>query len=159
MKKVSTILLALVLILSFASVSMAADDQTITVNPFGLLAGVLNGRYEKSLGNQNSYFISAGLVSLGGVSGIEVGGGYRKYLREQKSGLFAEGSGQFASVQALGSSATGFGIGGICGFKWIYDSGFTVEAGAGVSFVSAQLEGFRYGGFGPVLLLSLGYTW
>lgn len=35
MRKISILLLALILLLSFASVSMAAGDQTITVNPLG----------------------------------------------------------------------------------------------------------------------------
>mgnify|MGYP000999248713 CR=1 FL=1 len=91
MKKVSIILLALILTLLCANLSMAAGDQSVTVNPFGLLFGQLNG------------------------------------------------------------------ISGLAGFKWLFDQGFTVEAGAGVNMVFGNVEG--YNGLGPALALSLGYTW
>jgi len=158
MKKITSILLTLVLILSFASVSMAAD-QTITVNPLGLMGGVLNAQYEKPLGNLNSLLLSAGFVNVGVVSGFEVGAGYRKYLKGERSGLFAEGDVSFVSVSAPGTSATGFAIQGLCGFKWVSDKGFTVEAGAGGSYITAKMEGYTFGGFGPALRLALGYTW
>ena len=159
MKRIATVLLALVLILSFASVSMAAGDQTITVNPLGILSGVINAQYEKPTGDLSSLLLSGGFVSIGSVSGFEVGAGYRKYLGEERSGLFAEGSVAFVSVSAPGASATGFGVRGLCGFKWIFDKGFTVEAGAGAGFVTAQMEGYSYGVFTPTLRLALGYTW
>lgn len=65
----------------------------------------------------------------------------------------------FVSVSAPGTSATGFGLQGLCGFKWVFDMGFTVEAGAGAAFITAKMEGYSFGGFGPTLRLALGYTW
>ncbi|HBT17887.1 MAG TPA: hypothetical protein DEB05_13145 [Firmicutes bacterium] len=162
MKKVSIILLALILTLLCANLSMAAGDQSVTVNPFGLLFGQLNGQYEKSLGNQGSFLVNGSYISLSynekKITGIGVGGGYRKYLGDEKfSGFFAQGTGNVYFVSIPDDSSTIFGISGLAGFKWLFDQGFTVEAGAGVNMVFGNVEG--YNGLGPALALSLGYTW
>lgn len=144
---------------------MAADDQTVTVNPFGLLLGMLNGVYEKSLGNQNSFLVAGNYISyelLGNkISGLGIGGGYRSYLGEEDfSGFFAQGTAGVSFVKAPGVSTTAFDVSALAGFKWIYKHGFTVEAGAGVGMTFGKLEGYaEFGGFSPKLLLSLGYTW
>ena len=133
MKKVSIILLALILTLLCANLSMAAGDQSVTVNPFGLLFGQLNGQYEKSLGNQGSFLVNGSYISLSynekKITGIGVGGGYRKYLGDEKfSGFFAQGTGNVYFVSIPDDSSTIFGISGLAGFKWLFDQGFTVEA-------------------------------
>jgi hypothetical protein len=165
MKKVSILLLTLVLMLLVANVSMAAGDQTVTVNPFGLLFGIFNGTYEKSLGNQNSFLISGSFYSwelLGDrITGLGVGGGYRMYFGDEDfSGFFGQGTAGVSFVNAPGVSATGFDLGALAGFKWLFNQGFTVEAGAGANILFAKLEGYdTFGGFSPALQLSLGYTW
>ena len=40
-----------------------AAEQSVTVNPFGLLVGTLNGTYEKSLNNHNSFLIGGTFYS------------------------------------------------------------------------------------------------
>ena len=165
MKKVSILLLTLVFILLLANVSMAADDQTVTVNPFGLLFGVFNGVYEKSLGNQNSFLVSGSFLSwelLGDkITGMGAGCGYRAYFGEEDfHGFFGQGTVGVSYVTAPEVSSTAFDVGALVGFKWLYDHGFTVEAGAGAAMVFGELEGYdNFGGFAPALHLSLGYTW
>lgn len=164
MKKVSIILLALIVTVLFANISMAAEDKSFTVNPFGLLVGSFNGTYEKSLGNQGSFLVSGSFLSWNisgdNITGIGVGGGYRKYLGDEEfSGFFVQGNGDVAFVKAPEESITAFGVGGLGGFKWIYNNGFTLELGAGGYMMFGTLEGYSFGGFSPSLALSLGYTW
>jgi|LFRM01.1.fsa_nt_gb hypothetical protein len=156
MKGISFVLLAMILILSFASVSMAAGDQTITVNPLG---EVLNAQYERPLGDLSSLLISAGFAGAGNVNQFLIGAGYRKYLGEERSGLFGEGTIAYASASAPGVSATGFRVQGLCGFKWILDQGFTIEAGVGAGVAMINLAGYSIGGFGTTYRVGLGYTW
>ena len=90
-----------------------------------------------------------------------VGGGYRAYLGEGDfSGFFGQGMAGISFVKAPAVNTTVFNASGLCGFKWIFNHGFTVEAGAGASVIFGELEGYTgFGGFSPTLLLSLGYTW
>ncbi|NLM38100.1 MAG: DUF3575 domain-containing protein [Firmicutes bacterium] len=166
MKRVLTLIsLSLVLILLVANVSMAAEEQTVTVNPFGLLFGIFNATYEKSLHHQNSFLINGSYLSweiLGDkITAFGVGGGYRQYLGgEDFSGFFGQGTAGVVFASAPGVSTTGANVVGLVGFKWIFNHGFTVEAGAGGQMIFGKLEGYSsWSGFSPALMLSLGYSW
>lgn len=151
-------------ILLTANVSMAAD-QTVTANPLDLLVGALNGAYEKSLGNYNSFLVSGSYYSWtllsDKITGIGGGVGYRHYLGDEEfNGFFGQGSAGVVFASALGVSTTAFDVGGLAGYKWIFGEGFTLEAGAGASFVLGTLKGYPgFGGFSPTIMLSLGYSW
>lgn len=156
MRKISILLLALILLLSFASVSMAAGDQTITVNPLG---DISNAQYERPLGKQSSILISAGFASAGSVNQFLIGAGYRKYLGEERAGLFSEGIASYMSARAPEISASGFSFQVLGGYKWVLEQGFTIEAGVGVGFAMIELAGYAIGGFGTTYRVGVGYTW
>lgn len=165
MKKLLVVLITLLLIVLFTNVTMAAQEQTVTVNPFGLLLGTLNAQYERPIGNEASLLVNGSFLSWelldDRITGIGVGAGYRKYLGDDDfKGLFGQGVASVNFVSAPDISATAFSIEGLAGFKWIYDQGFTVEAGGGARMMFGKLEGYSgFGGFSPILALSLGYTW
>ena len=165
MKKVlTTISLSLMLLLLVASVSVAAE-QSVTVNPFGLLVGTLNGTYEKSLNNHNSFLIGGTFYSwtLSGdnVTALGASAGYRKYMGDEDfSGFFGQGAAGISFASAPEVSTTVFKVTGLVGYKWLFDQGFTVEAGIGGNYIIGELEGYAsFGGFIPSILLSLGYSW
>lgn len=165
MRKVCILFLALILVLLMANVSMAAGDQTVMVNPLGLLFGIFNGVYEKSLGDQNSFLVSGNYFSwelLGDkLTGLGVGGGYRMYLGDEDfSGFFGQGTAGVSFVKAPEVSSTAFDVGALVGFKWLFNHGFTMEAGAGATMLFGSIEGYdSFGGLSPALQFSLGYTW
>lgn len=74
--------------------------------------------------------------------------------------FFGQGTVGINYVTAPEVSTTAFNVGALAGFKWLYNHGFTVEAGAGATMMFGSLEGYAsFGGFSPALHLSLGYTW
>lgn len=160
-EKVSVVLTALLLVTLFSTVAAAAgEEQSVMVNPLGMLGGALNAQYEKSLGNQSSYLVSGSFLSMAGATGFGAGAGYRKYLgNESFSALFVQGSAGITMMGVGDVSGTGVNIGGLFGFKWIYDQGFSLEVGAGGSILFIDVEGYSLGGFWPNLQVALGYSW
>ena len=99
MKRLLVVLVSLLLVVLFTNVALAVQ-QTVTADLIGLTSGTINAQYEKPLGNKDSLLVS-GLISSGAFG---VGGGYRKYLGDEKfEGLFAQGTGNLV----FGKGATG----------------------------------------------------
>jgi hypothetical protein len=82
-------------------------------------------------------------------SGIEYDLGYRRYFSSSKnfSGAYVSALGAVVKVEAESkinsndkATATGFGLIGIVGYRWIADFGLVSELGAGAAFVSAKAE-------------------
>ncbi len=163
MKKLLVVLVSLLLVVLFTNVAFAAE-QTVTVNPFGLMFGIINGQYEKPLGNQDSLLVSGSFYSFKvldlSYTGFGIGGGYRKYFDEDFEGFFGQGTAEIAFAKAADISGTAFGFTGLAGYKWVFSKGFTTEAGIGAGYTSSNIEGYNaWGGFGLALRLALGYTW
>lgn len=164
MKKALVVIFFLTLLFSVSSLAFA--EQTVTTNPIGMLVGVINAQYEMPLQNSSSLLVNGSLLSWGisneSVTGLSAGIGYRKYMDKESEGFFVQGMGEadFITVESGSEkvSGTAAGISGLGGFKWVYGNGFTLELGAGASYIFSAVGDYS-GGFAPSLALNLGYTW
>jgi hypothetical protein len=146
-------------------------SQNVTVNPAGLLLGLLSVEYEKATSPKNSFAIRGNFFSrdIGGwdTTAFGAGGSYRFFPKKKAPAGFYFGPAAdfiFVSTKYSGDSATGifFSIGGEAGFKWILKGGFVIDVGANASLAFGKVEigslELDYGGFVPGLRLGLGYA-
>jgi len=175
MKKCLLICLSVFIIISFIQVgnlnAQHEKSQNVTVNPAGLLLGLLSVEYEKATSPKNSFAIRGNFFSrdIGGwdTTAFGAGGSYRFFPKKKAPAGFYFGPAAdfiFVSTKYSGDSATGifFSIGGEAGFKWILKGGFVIDVGANASLAFGKVEigslELDYGGFVPGLRLGLGYA-
>ena len=176
MKKSLLICLSLIVFITFIQVgnlnAQHDKSQNITVNPIGLVFGLVTVEYEKAVSAKNSFTIRGNFLSrdLGGLEAtiFGAGGSYRFFPKKlAPSGLYYGPSVDvvYAKAKSSWNSASGvfFFLGGDGGYKWIFKGGFVVDAGisAGFSFGKVEVGSTEldYGGFTLGLRLGLGYAW
>jgi hypothetical protein len=175
MKKVLSLMLAGCMVIGLSSVLLAADQKTVSTDVVGTLSGSLNVQYEKPLDKTSSLLLGAALIDSDeddtDYSGFGFSGGYRCYINGKMNyqakdfeGFFGEG---IAGVSMLDlecyddqSDETYLSVGGLFGFKYIFDSGFTAEAAAGLVYVIGDdFHDYEVEGINAVISLKAGYTW
>ena len=174
-------LLALVTILSI-SAKAQEPQNVIKANPLGLFIGLADLGYERALTPKTSIEVtpSFGAYNFGGVkySSVGMGADYRFYHSKHKNaprgfylspGLLYE-SGKVSVTDIYGGSAsanfTAFGVRGVLGKQWIWDSGFIIDFSGGIEYATfnysgvAELQGttLNLNGILPYLAFSLGYA-
>lgn len=176
MKKSLLICLSVIVFITFIQVgnlnAQHDKSQNITVNPIGLVFGLVTVEYEKAVSAKNSFTIRGNFFSreLGSIdtTAFGAGGSYRFFPKKlAPSGLYFGPSADFvyAKAKASWASASGvfFAVGGDAGYKWIFKGGFVVDAGLSASFYFGTVEvgstELDYGGFTLGLRLGLGYAW
>jgi hypothetical protein len=176
MKKTLLMCLSVFIFISFIQVgnlnAQHEKSQNITVNPVGLVFGLLTVEYEKALSEKNSFTIRGNFLSrdIGDIDTtiFGAGGSYRFFPKKvAPSGLYYGPSADVVYAKAKSGSASASGVfffvGGDGGYKWIFKGGFVVDAGVSVGFYFGKLEvGYTeldFGGFTLGLRLGLGYAW
>lgn len=172
MKKHQYLSALAVLLFSLLSVQQAsAQDQIIKTNPLGLAFGNFNAIYEKALNEKSSISVGASyLYSFLGtdVTGFGFNGEWRYYITNEKKpapeGFYAGPSLGFRnfSVRDEDGSVSVVGIGGTVGYQWVWDSGVTLDLGAGPQYSIIVAEGDDttedFSGFLPRLFFAVGYA-
>ena len=172
----------------YGGIYWAPQRHIITANPVGLIFGYLNAHYEMAIERTNGLGFDAGLVfppgGWGGF-GMSLGAEYNWYFQNHAlNGWYA---GPLAGIEfeelnysynVYGFSGSGSGtvfgleIGGHGGYRWIWDSGFTVDVNGGFGYIIANsvsinetINGVKVGtvtasvgGFGLLLGCNLGYA-
>jgi hypothetical protein len=181
MKKTLTIL-TLAIIIALTSVNLNAQKvstgnygQTIYVNPFALIVGMIDVGYEQKLSPENSFTVNANYWSYYDWRAIGLGASYRWYFNEWANSTFnlnkksLEGLSvgprvEFYSWSWGGSSTfnnydsyTSFGIGAEAGYKWVFAGGWTIEPGVKFVFPIGGKDYNSYNSYGGNL--GLGYSW
>ena len=171
MKNFRLFFFMLLLFLGLSTQQSFAQDQIIKTNPLGLAFGNFNATYEKALNEQSSIGVGASyLYSLLGtdVNGFGVNGEYRFYItnatKPAPEGFYAGPSIGFRtfSEKETDSGVSILGIGGTIGYQWVWDSGVTLELGAGpqYSIIASKDDTTEadFSGFLPRLVFAVGYA-
>jgi hypothetical protein len=175
MKKVLSLMLAGWMVVGVSSALLAAERKTVTTDVIATLSGSLNVQYEKPLDKKSCLVLGGALIDDDEgdteYSGFGLSGGYRCYINDKMNykaksfeGFFVEGA---AGLMMLDleyynhqSDETYLSIGGLFGFKYIFDGGFTVEAAAGpVYVIGDDFYDYEVEGFDLAISLKAGYTW
>lgn len=174
MKKYYSLLLAGCMVFGLAAASMAADKQTVSLVASEVMDDNFIVEYEKPFKGKTSLIFNGGIIGAeeDGVelSGFVVGGGYRQYINEvfkykagNLEGFFAEGFGQAAMIDTKWheekEDQVVLTIGGLFGWKYMFDGGLTLEAAAGPTYAFGDdFHGYEPG-FDAKLVLKAGYSW
>lgn len=165
-----------------ATATVPVHEGTITFNALALVFGGLHGEIEQVVSSSMSWFFgpalaygSAGddsLIGIGLTTGLRFfpsGGGAPAgfWIGPQAIAQF-----NFATIDDKSVSGGSYGIGGLLGYTWVFDSAFTLSLGGGLQFYKAAInldggdlfEGFGRmekldtTGFGSAVRLSLGWA-
>jgi len=177
-------------VLAFLAVGFFANAQdegtspnVVKINPLGLIFGSANLAYERALNEKSSFVIAPqfGGFKLGGFKYSSFGAGaqYRFYFSDSKTapeGFYAGPgigftSGKVKIEDFMGSGDedetkfTSFGGNVMIGNQWIFNSGFVIDLGGGISYqkFSYKDEGgsfstLKASGILPALSFSIGYN-
>ena len=182
-----TFLILLTIFFVGSQICLASDEPTeqkniILVNPIGLIFGVLGAEYILKLSDQNSLGIAGEYWrwTLGDfkASAIGLGGGYYFHfkptsLRGWYAGptayvLFWSAENTYLELKWNGSyyewvsktekaTSTWFSIGGVIGYRWVFESNWVIDVNTGIHYMIGNLEiggtklglsGFGWGGIG-----------
>ncbi len=161
----------------------ASSPNVIKVNPLGLVFGSANVAYERAINEKSSFVIAPqfGGFKLGGVKYSSFGAGaqYRFYLSGSKSapeGLWAgpglnylNGKVKFDDIMGNGEDEetkfSAFGGNVMIGNQWIFNSGFVIDLGGGISYQKfsykdeeGSFSTLKASGVLPALSFSIGYN-
>lgn len=182
-------LFVLVILLSFISAGFSAEKNLLTTDAFSLLFGVLNASYEMLLNEKTSVSVGLGGSTISTddwkISVIGIKGGY--YIYPSKTALkgffvgpaigFSIVSAEYTYNEITGTwpywkiqektdkaSNVLVSISGELGYRWIWESGFSLGLGIGAGFYlgSIEIAGEKapYGGTGLTRLsVDIGYAW
>lgn len=170
--KIAMMVLAIVLLASVG----ASAQSAVVVNPLGFVFGVLSGEYESARSSDTTLAISGLYWSpeLGvdfDITALGAGVGIKKYLQgELFNGVYLSGGvvGALLTGKYQGDKASGVSIGAnaSAGMKWLFDGGFLIDLGLGVTlplvtFVTdGDISGSDVGGaMGTAISFGLGYAW
>lgn len=171
MKKNRFFLSFVTLVFLFSANLSFAQDQIVKTNPLGLAFGNFNAIYEKALNEKSS--VSAGASYLYRLLGTDVTGfglntEYRYYItnatKPAPAGFYVGPSFGFRnfSEKNVDGSISLIGIGGTIGYQWVWDSGVSLDLGAGpqYSIIIAESDGSTedFSGFLPRLVFAIGYA-
>jgi hypothetical protein len=175
MKKVLSLMLAGCMVLGISSVLLAAGQKTVATDLVGILSGSLNVEYEKPFDKTSNLLMGVALIDSDegdtSYSGFGFSGGYRCYINKKMNyqakageGFFVQGTAGFTMLDLEDHSAqtdeTYLSIGGLFGFKYIFDGGFTAEVAAGPVYVMGDdFHDYQVEGINAAVSLKVGYTW
>lgn len=175
MKKVLSLMLTGCMVLGISSVLLAVGQKTVATDLVGILSGSLNVEYEKPFDKTSNLLVGVALIDSDegdtDYSGFGLFGGYRRYINEKMNykakageGFFVQGNAGFTMLDlecpTEQSDETYLSIGGMFGFKYIFDGGFTAEAAAGpVYVIGDDFHDYQVEGIDAAVSLKVGYTW
>lgn len=125
-----------------ATVTQAAEPHNVSINlrPLALIAGWASVTVESPM---TSTLTTTGIVSFGD-DGYEGGLQLRKYFGSGMQGGHYGLQSSYATFDAedevVRTTASGLAAGAFAGYKWITNSGFTLEAQAGLQYLVVTRE-------------------
>ena len=142
----------ILLVLSLAYFSVGAQQNSIKLNPIGIIGGSALGSYEMALGKTTSLSIGMNYLNykVDGDDYKSIGGEiqYRFYFKELLKGLylapvvsFSDGKHTTASKDKI--KFTALGAGGVFGYQWIWESGFTLDVNVGMDYRNFNYKGAK----------------
>jgi len=168
MKK-TTLTMVIILFISIGAQAQAELPNVFKINPISLAFGNFNLSYQRALSDASAIQIGANYwyKILGEeVSGIGVRGGYQFFLtnraKPSPEGFYIGPQIAYNSLTDKNSDekVTAFGIGLMLGYQWVWDSGVTLDLGAGpmYQFADETSTGTSYEGFLPNITIAIGYN-
>lgn len=172
MKKLG-LLLAVILVLSFASTFAAAQENKIAINPIGFLIDYISAEFETKLGANYSLQVGADYWGLDLGEGFDlkafgIGVGARYYPSgEALHGVYVVPSVNLAWAKGEyeGEEATVgvYGAGIAAGYQWVFRSGVTLDLGLGMGMpfhITGTEEGVEVDKKPTTSFkLGIGYAW
>jgi hypothetical protein len=174
MKKLVVCLAAITLLVSTLSVSAQTKSNMLSTNPLGMIFGIFNLEYQKGIGEKDAIGISGMYWKPPAIDLSIIGASisYNIYFKSTFHGFFIKPSISigFASWKyttldmntfmptTADKTAMDFGLGAIAGYRWLWDSGFSIGLGGGMTYTFGSFEGIDFGGVSPALLFDLGWA-
>ncbi len=141
-------LFVFVVAILFATAGISQSfEHVVKTNPIGLAFGNLNLKYEKTIGTTSSVLIGANYIYK--LLGVEINGygfnlGYRYYFTNKKkdipSGFYVMPQAKYSSAGSGNDKITDISFGAEVGYQWAFDSGFTLDLGAGPLYHILTIE-------------------
>lgn len=168
MKK-TTLAMAIMLLISIGANAQAELPNVIKINPISLAFGNFNLSYQRALSDASAIQIGANYwyKILGvEVSGVGIRGGYQFFLtnrvKPSPEGFYIGPQIAYNSLKdkETDEKVTAFGVGLMVGYQWVWDSGVTLDLGAGpmYQFADETSTGTSYEGFIPNITIAIGYN-
>ena len=140
------------------SLNQKNPPASLETNVFGVVSGVVNAEYYMPFGERTLIGGAGYLYGIGSdVSGFGFGGLYSLYINKLYDGLFVTGGATFTSLSVNDTSASGFSVLGIGGYKYNLSKTFSVSGGAGIQYFTfgGSLDGFNAIGFSLIVNLGM----
>ena len=142
------ILVTLILLIGLAAVPALAAENSITVNPWGLMNGAYIVDFEHSIegGGGLNGCVAIYDSDSGDLSGHSLSASFHQYFEsDAQGGRYFGLSASYYDVSKAKDiwfidEGTGYGITFDYGYRRIYDSGFTMDLGFGVGIVKRDDE-------------------
>ncbi|MGA2508079.1 MAG: hypothetical protein ABSF80_11465 [Chitinispirillaceae bacterium] len=173
MKKLVVCMAAIAILAGSTGVAAQTKTNMITVNPLGLIIGYISLDYEKAIGPKTTLGILPYFWSPKGIDITLLGGSIAAnfYSNSAFHGWFIRPSVSIGYASwnyttfdinlneiTNKSNLVTFGVGAIAGYRWLFQSGFSIGLGGGVNWTGGTFAGIDFGGVGPSLLFDLGWA-
>jgi len=174
MKKLVVCMAAMAILAGSIGVSAQTKTNMLSTNPLGIVFGVFNLEYQKALGEKTSIGISAmywkpPLIKLN-VLGATLS--FTIFSKSAFHGFFVKplvdigyASWKISTLDLIAgtttetkSSGISFGLGAVAGYRWLWNSGFSLGLGGGVAYTLGDYGGLDFGGISPKALFDLGWA-
>jgi hypothetical protein len=169
MKKLVVLMAAAAVLACSVGASAQTKTNMLSTNPLGIVFGIFNLEYQKSVGEKSALGISAvywkpPLIELSFIGGNI---SFNLYSKSAFHGFFVKPlvsigytSWKFIDITLaeVDNSAVTFGFGADAGYRWLWKSGFSIGLGGGIRYTLGSYSGIDFGGIGPSLLFDLGWA-
>jgi len=168
MKK-TTLVVVIVTALSVTANAQAEFPNVIKLNPISLAFGNFNLSYQRALNDASAIQIGANYwyrILGQEVSGIGARAGYQFFITNRAKpapeGFYIgpQVSINSLNVKETDEDVTAIGIGLMLGYQWIWDSGVSLDLGAGpmYQFANESNSDTSVEGFLPNITIAIGYN-
>jgi hypothetical protein len=163
-------ILIIALVAMFTGAQAQAElPNVFKINPISLAFGNFNLSYQRALSDASAIQIGANYwyrIFGEEVSGVGVRAGYQFFLTNRAKpapeGFYIGPLASFNSLteKETDGSVTAFGAGLMLGYQWVWDSGVTLDLGAGpmYQFASENETDTDFEGFLPNITIAIGYN-
>lgn len=167
--KRTTLLMALISIMVINANAQADYPNVLKINPISLAFGNFNLSYQKAVSDASAIQIGANYwYNIFGtkVSGVGARGAYHFFISNREKaapeGFYIGPQMGFnvANVTETDERVTTVGVGLMLGYQWIWESGVTLDLGAGpmYQFANETTTDESFQGFLPNITLAIGYN-
>lgn len=152
-----------------------AQQNSVKVNPFAILGGSDMVSYERAIDENSTIGVGTGFSSYkvmdAKYSSIAASVFYRYYFKEALKGWYANAgvnyyNGKTTLEGYADNKYNSFGVSGKMGYQFLWDSGFTLDLNAGLTYRNYKYDNadvdsntFKASGVGPAFGIALGYSW